>query len=98
MARRFAVCFSFLTVIVSTGYAHSVNTHKNIAFQAVAYLKKNVTGYANLPVETLQKLYIGAVREDVDAPFPRFMFHFLPALNEQEVEATCSSIDWAFEE
>src|SRR4051794_34215122 len=88
--------------------AHEVPTHHAITFAAYQYLLDTLKGdqykgfRACLP-EIEYLLQEGTGEEDL-APGNRFMFHFAPRLHDKpsilgvrhEVEASCSSREWAF--
>src|SRR6266545_3958072 len=72
--------------------AHEIPTHRNISHVGVDYLKSQDNRFAcaaNLDPD----IQIGTAAED---NWPRFMFHFFPALNAGIYRSTCASPQWGF--
>lgn len=93
MKKLFA-CIAALSMVLITGAAraHEIPTHQNISHVGVDYLKAQDSRFAcaaNLEPD----IEIGTAAED---NWPRFMFHFFPALNAGVFHSTCSSPQWGF--
>ena len=72
----------------SHAFAHAIPTHQNITRAAVEYLRSKAPEFGCFNDSLVQ---IGTEHED---DWPRFMFHFYPALNDRSYIATCSSRVW----
>lgn len=71
-------------------YPHAVPTHHNITRRAVEYLRTQAPEFSCFNDSQVQ---IGTANED---DYPRFMFHFFPALNAGPFSTTCNSLQWGF--
>ena len=100
------VLLSTALFLCETAFGHEVKTHIKISAQAVTYLQKpNVDPHRPDFSAMNTQLRLGAIDEDsffgilgTRAPLGRFFFHFLPNLNnsDQQINASCNSIDWGF--
>jgi len=82
-----------ILLIGTTAFAHEIPTHKNITRVAVEYLQAKEPRFA-CATGLNSALQVGTAAED---DWPRFMFHFTPALNSGIYTATCSSLVWGFQ-
>ena len=88
---RLALILSLFAVSLA---AHEQPTHQNLTVAALNYTKANDPGRFALLQQygsIYSTLAAGAWNEDNDN---RFVFHFLPNLNDLGEFATCSSADW----
>jgi len=90
---RLALILSLFSLFVVSLAAHEQPTHQNLTVAALNYIKANDPARFALLQQygsIYSTLAAGAWNEDNDN---RFVFHFLPNLNDLEF-ATCSSADW----
>jgi hypothetical protein len=80
-------------LVVGGARAHEIPTHLNITRVAVDFLVAKDDRFACSADNLKSNLEIGTAAED---DWPRFMFHFTPALNAGIYHGSCSSLDWAF--
>ena len=78
--------------LATAAYSHEIPTHENITRVAVDYFRRIPLFFcASDNLNSL--LQVGTVDED---RYPRWVFHFLPALSLRWIRSTCSSEEWAF--
>jgi hypothetical protein len=90
---RLALILSLLSLFATSLAAHEQPTHQNLTVAALNYIKANDPARFAL-LQQYPSIYstlaAGAWNEDDNR---RYVFHFLPNLNDVEF-ATCSSVDW----
>ena len=79
-------------LISVSAVAHEIPTHQNISHVGVDYLKSQDSRFA-CAASLDPNIQIGTAAED---NWPRFMFHFFPALNAGIYTSTCASPQWGF--
>ena len=87
------VCLLWFGLLCTGALAHEIPTHRNISHVAVDFLKSQDTRFS-CSASLDPNIQIGTAAED---DWPRFMFHFFPALNAGVFHSTCSSPQWGFD-
>lgn len=93
--KNISICVTLLWIGLMGTYvnAHEIPTHQNISHVGVSYLKSQDSRFS-CAASLDPNIEIGTAAED---NWPRFMFHFFPALNAGIYHSTCASPQWGFD-